>query len=270
MKRITGMLVAAMIVAIVAVGCGSSSDSTNSGTTPSATSTTTMTAMNNAGLWMSESIAVIPGALPATGASIKVSESTISCTGTVAGFDCVIWDALGSATSTDHMCDITGSYDQTLHSFDLAYDCYTYEPASGVLVDGNWTARITINFATTATAKALGLTKEDTVSSCDVEDVANACGETFTFEDGSCTATCDGPAACTEAAAMSTVEWTVGSRGINMMDACGNYDIAAGTSSLMTFCAPSNTNFIISSTVNGTINGTVIDENIDIDCTVNF
>jgi hypothetical protein len=272
MKKIAGMMVAVAAIALIAVGCGGSGDSTNTSTTPSATSTTTVSAMSNAGLWMSEMVGAIPGALGGTGASVKTTAGSIQCTGTLGGFECVIWDDLGSATSSDHKCDITGSYDDTVYGFDLTYDCYTFEPATGVSVDGNWTASITINNSATATSasKNVYAAKADDSSDCDVENVSNACGETYTFEGGSCTATCGGAAMCTTANAIALVEWTVLERGITMTDACGTYVISAGTTSSMAFCMPSDSQFIMTSTMSGTINGSIIDENIDIDCTFTY
>ena len=271
MKRITGMLLVAGIVAFVAVGCGSSS-STNGTTpsaTPSATSAQTLNAMTNAMMWMNDSMGTIAIAVGSTGASVKVTEATIDCTGTSGSFECTIWDALGSATSADHKCDVTGSYSESLYTFDLAYDCYTYEPVSDVMVDGNWTASITINYSTAASASAknAAVAKEDT-SSCDVEDIADACGQALTMEGGSCSVECESTSACSEAAAVAMIGWTVGSRGVNMTDECGSYDIAVGTTSLMALCIPSSTQFLMSLSINGTINNTAIDENIDVDCTM--
>lgn len=272
MKKITGMLLAVAVVALVAAGCGSSG-SDDGTTTPPATSTTTMNAMGNATQWMSDTTVQIQSAFAAgTGTSIKtVSGNNISCVGTIGGFTCTIWDDLGSATSTDHKCDITGSYASATYFFDLEYDCYTFEPTTDVSVDGNWTATISYNGASTSTSasKDLGVAKE-TSSSCDVDEIANACGQTYTFDGGSCTATCDGAASCTSANAIVVAEWTVGSRGINMTDACGTYVVETGTSAVMAFCQPSSSQFVMSSTFAGTINGTAIDENIDVDCTMTY
>jgi hypothetical protein len=107
-------------------------------------------------------------------------------------------------------------------------------------------------------------------SNCEVDEISDACGQTYTFDGGSCTATCDGSPSCTQANAVSIVEWVVGSRGINMTDACGTYDVEPGTSATMAFCMPSNSQFIMSSTMAGTINGATLDENIDVDCQLTF
>lgn len=272
MKRITGFLAAAAIAAFIAAGCGGGSDSANTSTTPSATSSTTVTAMANAAQWMSDSTVWIQGELAGTGTSLKSSEGSISCVGTVSNFTCVIWDDQGSATSTDHICNITGSYDNAAYAFDLEYDCYSFEPSTYALVDGNWTASVIYSGATTtaSASKDVSVVKE-TGDACDIEEIANACGETYTFDGGSCTTTCNSAsAACTATDASVTIDWEVGSRGINMTDECGTYVIAAGTSSTMAFCMPSNSQFIVSSTMNGTINGTAIDENMDVDCTMTY
>ena len=276
MKRITGMLLVVGIVALVAAGCGSSDSSTDDGVTPSvtpaATSTRTLSAMTNATMWMSNSSVAIPAAIASASASVKLTseEDMISCLGNAGNFECVIWDASGNADSADHKCVITGSYSESPYTFNLDYDCYTYEPASDVVVDGNWTAILAVNDSTTASASAknAAVAKEDTSGTCEVEDIADACGETFTTEDGSCTVTCGSNTACSAATAMATVEWTVGSRGVSMTDVCGTYDITVGTTSLMAFCMPSSTQFLMSSSINGTINGTAINENIDVDCTM--
>lgn len=272
MKRISGILMAAAIVAFIAAGCGGSSSSNNGGTTPPATSSTTMTAMANASQWMSDTTVLIQSALNGTTTSVKtVSGNNIQCTGTYGGFDCTIWDDLGSSSSADHKCDVTGTYNTTLYSFDLDYDCYTFEPATNVSVDGNWTASISFNNTNTATSASKDAgTAKATSDSCDVEEISNVCGQTYTFDGGSCTATCDGTSSCTSSNALVVIEWTVGSRGITMIDECGTYVIASGTSATMLFCMPSNYQFIMSSTMNGTINGTSVDQNIDIDCTYTY
>jgi len=271
MKKITGLLAVAAIVAFVATGCGSSgSNSANTSTTPAATSTTTMNAMSNAAQWMwTSSTDSILGAVGAGAGASKTTSANIQCTGTYADFTCVIWDDEGSATSDDHKCDITGNYDTSLYSFDLTYDCYTFYPSSDVSVDGNWTASIDVATTTaTSASKSVYGSKTDSTGDCDIDDISNACGETYTFDGGSCSAYCDGEASCTEAAAMAVVSWTAGSRGVYTTDACGTYNIGAGTASVMAFCQPSASQFIMSSTINGTINGTIIDENIDVDCTL--
>lgn len=273
MKRTVGMLAVAVIVALVAAGCGGGGSS-GSSSTPTATSAKTLNAMSNAGQWMNETTGLILGAVPNTGASAKViSGSNIQCTGTYGGFECVIWDDQGgSATSSDHKCDITGTYSQAFYAFDLAYECYTFYPISDTMVDGNWTASITVNYNNlnaAATAGDVNVVKQ-TAGSCDVSDVSNACDRTVNFDGGNCEVVCDGTTSCTEAAAMTIVVWTVGSRGVTMTDACGTYEVETGTSSTMAFCMPSNSNFIMSSTINGTINGSSISESVDVNCTLTY
>jgi hypothetical protein len=279
MKRFTGVLVAACIVGLVAVGCGSS-DGTNTGgggtpsATPAATSAKTMYAMFNANSWMYSSTLPLAGAIQQAGAMVKeVETDMISCTGVPSGFECVIWDSQGSATSSDHKCDVTGTWTQNTSEFDIAYDCYTYIPGDNAIVDGNWTASITVNsYAMSSEVPAddvKAVYKDDAASECDIDDIADVCGTTFTSGDGFCSVDCDDEALCTAANALVIIQWTAGSRGVTMTDECGTYVIASGSTHDVAACMLSDTEFVMTFIMNGTINGDVIDETIDLDCEYN-
>ncbi len=271
MKWMRGIAVAAVIVAMAA--CGGSSDSSTggggtTGTTPAATSAATMAAMTNASMWMYGTALGIPGALPTAMVVKETTYGNVSCTGTYSGFECVIWDSLGSATSSDHKCDVTGSMDAMGNSFTLAYDCVNFNPDTSVTVDGNWTVDMTVSDMGSMASASVekDVTKEDATGGCDVESVADVCGSSMTVGEGTCSVECGSSAACDAGSALMTMTWTVGSRGITMTDDCGTYVIDPGTTSSIYLCSASSTGFVISFDMSGVINDGAVDEVITIDC----
>lgn len=270
-----GLVVAVSVLALSAMGCGG--DSTGGGgggtTTPTATSSKTLLALSNATGWMYGTSSLIVGAVQGGGgASIKAETTSISCTGTLDGFSCVIWDSQGSATSTDHKCDVTGSATMdTLYTFNLAYDCYGFKPSETGTVDGNWDAEITINPDAMPTASVNmsadgGFEKAETDGECSVEDIADACGQTFSCDGGTCTVECGGTATCSEAQALAILVWTVGSRGVVVTDECGTYNLATGSTTDTTMCVPTQTSFNMTFVIDATINGEAVNDTINVNC----
>lgn len=270
MKWMNRLVLTMSVVAFAVAGCGGGSSGGGT-TTPAATSAKTITALTNAANWMYTTALAVPGALPTGGgASLKAAAPEINCTGTATGYECVIWDESGSATSADHKCNVSGDWDSATMTFDLAYDCYTFKPDADVTVDGNWTATVVINTANmpTASVKDVGgaLAKADATATCDVDDVADTCGQTFSGGGATCSVDCEGAATCTSAAAVFSIQWTAGTRGVTITDPCGTYTIASGTTSGNDMCMPTNSSFDASFSINGTINGTAIDQEMNVGC----
>lgn len=268
MRWMRGIVLAVGVFALAAAGCGGGDGGGT--TTPSATSAKTISALSGATSWMYGIASLIPGALPAGGgASLKATTPSISCTGTAAGYECVIWDSLGSATSADHKCDVTGTWDAATWNFELAYDCYTFNPDTYSTVDGNWTATIVINSQNmpTASVKDVGdaMAKAD-AADCDIDDLANACGQTYSGGGATCSVSCDSAPTCLSTVAVFTIQWTAGSRGVTVTDPCGSYTIEPGTTSSNDTCMPTSTSFSSSFNITGTVNGEAIDQAINVAC----
>ena len=284
MKLFKMLAVSVAIFAMAACGGGDSTttDGGGSTTTPGVTSAKTTNAMSNATVWMYENTMNFRTLL-AGGATASVKETytdeadRVSCTVEPAGtFECRIWDAEGSLTSSDNVCVVKGSFDAISYFMTSAtYDCYNYNPEAGVLVDGKWVAEFIVNEAAMSTASvSKSVNKEDTSAGCEVEDVEDVCGQTVDTGGASCTVLC-GELTCTSAEAVVVISWTVdATRGLTMTDECGTYEFSPGFVSATNICldaaSASSMTMSMSFDINGSINGEAFEQDMSVDCTINY
>jgi len=267
------------VAMIIAAGCGSSSGTTSNtnatADTPASTSAKSAAALMSFGSTGINGIGSVMGTFSGNaGASSIKSESTsvnISCNwaevASLWNFTCVAWDSQGSATSDSHKCDIVGSMNADTYSFDIAYDCYTLMVDENTTVDGNYAASITIDssFFSDEAAMTLGKgykTDTQTSDECSLSDASTD----FEDADSSCTWDNSSTPICVAQDAIFTLSYTVGARGVTVIDECGTYTLGSGTNMIGHGCELSDVQMDVSFTLDGTFNGEDVNTVYNVSC----
>lgn len=274
MKLMKGVAVVAGMLALMIAGCGGSGTTTNGTTTPAATSAKSANAAAtfvNVGstitslVWQSfgQQGAGIVAKTAQDGVMVQCDWASLEATWTL---DCVVWDSQGSATSSDHICNMTGSLDTQNLRFDINYDCYNFNPTGDLTVDGNYNAVITIsqNFgaqtANTCSCKGVNTTKQD--SECTIEDNVTE----FECDGMTCSWDTNTTPLCAAANADVVSVVTVGSRGVTVTDPCGTYTYSPGTTMNSQICTPTDTNVTFTFILDGVFNGEDVNITYNVDC----
>lgn len=279
MKWMKGVAVVAGMLALMIAGCGGGSTPSSSDT-PAASSAKTMNVLGGMSSLLYESMFGIMGTYEGGAAivaksleTLKVGEEPrISCNNWIqvaAGlqFECVVWDSLGSATSADHKCDITGVWASPAYQFDLTYDCENFNPDSDVTVDGSYTVVFTISeeaFASQTVKACLGKHTDTTkaVAECAIEDAATE----FESDGATCSWNNETTPLCATQDALFSAQITIGADGVTVVDPCGTFNFGAGTTMTTTGCTPTQTLINMTFTLNGTFNGQVVSETYNVSC----
>jgi hypothetical protein len=274
MKWMKGVIVVAGMLALMIAGCGGGGTTDTSTDTPAATSAKSASAAATfinvggaiTGLVLQDFGQQGAGMVTKAaqdGVMVDCDWASLEATWQL---DCVVWDSQGSATSSDHMCNMTGNLDTQNLRFDLTYDCYNFSPTGDLTIDGNYTAVITVSpdFGTqtvnSCSCKGVDATKQD--SECTIEDNVTE----FECDGMTCSWDTNTTPLCAAANADVVAVVTVGSRGVTVTDPCGTYTYSTGTTMNSQICTPTDTNVTFTFILDGVFNGQDVNITYNVDC----
>lgn len=266
MKRSVFTAVAGMVLALSLAACGSSSSnsstdglSTTEGTTlPAITSAAAKTVMigvvQNTQQTMMQGLASVGAAAQV----VKTGDPTINCSAPSENtVNCTITDDQGGSCTAD----------MTLNESDpfvsLVMSCENFHPDGLALVNGAYTADISINeaylqSASIGTKSAVQLSKTDSSSDdCSYDSTDNWPSE--------CTDA--GESTCSLAAAALSITYIVGPGDLTVVDSCGTYVFGSGATMTAAACGDLDGEvFLLSFTLDGTFNGEAVSADYNMNC----
>lgn len=248
----------ALLALVAACGGGGSSSSGGSTTNPTPTSSKSIGADLKAMNVVYQAFGTISGKIFPSAMVTKTTDSgseiTLTCSSTnPASFACTATDSSGGT------CNVTGSANEATLLFTMTFDCTNFHPETETTIDGSFTATVTVaSGAAAMTTKSTGFVKATDSGSdsgtCTIAD------DSSTLEGAGLSCTESGTCSADASNFIASVDVTVGSSGLKLVDVCGTYEYGAGFKIGSSFCMTAGTSDIVMNfTVNGTMNGASAD-----------